>query len=110
MIEIIAIAVYGIICFYGGWAFRERTAARRLNRIMDSLTSHMQEQEDMFIRITIEKDNDVFYVYNMDDKSFMAQGKSRKEIEDVLSSKYPDKSFAAAHANLVEMGFVNESV
>lgn len=111
MVEIIAVAIYGVICFFGGWVARERAAERRLNQIMDNVTDHVKEQvEKNLIQIKIEHHNGVYYVYSMKDNSFMGQGSTRKELEDVLASKYPEKSFAATHENLVEVGFANESV
>lgn len=111
MVEIIAVAVYGVICFFGGWVARERAAERRLNEIMDGVTEHVKDQvEKSLIHIKIEYHSGVYYVYNMKDNSFMGQGSTRKELEETLASKYPDKSFAATHENLVEVGFANESV
>lgn len=111
MVEIIAVAVYGVICFFGGWVARERAAERHLNHIMDTVSGQVQEQvKKNLIHISIEQHNGMYYVYSLKDKTFMAQGATRKELEDMLADKYPEKSFAATHENLVEVGFANESV
>lgn len=108
MIEIIVVAVVGILGFYSGWTTRERVASRRIDELMEMAESEaLHEIRKNVIRISIEKHNDVYFVYNMDDMSFMAQGKDRKELESVLASKYPGKTFAAEHKNLVEMGFAS---
>lgn len=107
MIEIIAVAVVGILGFYSGWKSREQAATRRMNEIMDQVETSIEEQvRENVIKIEIEHHNGVYYVYNMEDKSFMAQGKDRKELESVLASKYPGKTFAASNSNLTEMGFI----
>ena len=111
MVEIIAVAVYGVICFFGGWVARERVAEQRLNQIMEHVSEHVQDEvKKSVLHIKIEHHNGMYYVYNLKDHSFMAQGSTREELEKSLASKYPEKSFAATHENLLEVGFVNESV
>ena len=105
MIEIIAVAVVGVLGFFSGWKAREETAVRRMHEIMGEVQASDDELPDV-IKIVIEQHNGVYYVYDMDDKSFMAQGKDRKELEGVLASKYPGKMFAASNSNLSEMGFI----
>lgn len=57
------------------------------------------------IRISIEKVDSTFFVYNLDDKSFMAQGATRNELEEALKTRFPGIVFACAEANLKEVGF-----
>lgn len=111
MVEIIAVVVVGVMSFYAGWSARERAAVRRLEEVMGVVSEHVKDEiEKTLIRISIERHNGVYYVYNMDDKSFMGQGADRKELETVLASKFPGKTFAATQENLAEVGFANESV
>ena len=111
MVEIIALIVVGVMSFIAGWNTRERVAEQRMNEVLANVTENLQEHiKETVIRISIERHNGTFYVYNLDDKSFMGQGTTRAELEKVLAEKYPGKSFAATHENLVEMGFANESV
>lgn len=111
MVEIIALIVVGVTSFYAGWVARERAAIQRMDEVLSHVSENIQEHiKQNVIRINIEKHNDHYYVYNMDDNSFMGQGASRKELEKLLSDKYPGKSFAATDENLKEVGFANESV
>jgi len=110
MVEIIAVAVVGILGFFSGWHAREQAAVRKIDELLKHIGEDIEEANASSIRITIEQHNGVYYVHNMDDNSFMGQGKTRKELEEVLASKFPGKTFAAAHKNLVEMGWANESV
>lgn len=111
MVEFIALIVVGVVSFIAGWNIRERVAEQRMNEVLANVSENIQEHiKQTVIRISIEKHNDHFYVYNLDDKTFMGQGATRAELEKVLANKFPGKSFAATHENLVEMGFANESV
>ena len=108
MVEIIAVSVISVLSFFAGWVARERAAARRIDQILNETTEKVKDHiRENVIRIKIEESKGSYYVYNLDNDSFMGQGKSRQELEDVLASKYPGKTFAAEHSNLVEMGFAD---
>lgn len=108
MIEIIAVSVISVLAFFAGWNARERAAARRIDQILNDTTEAVKEHiRENIIRIKIEQEQGCYYVYEMDNNTFMGQGKTRKELEDTLASKYPGKTFAAEHSNLVEMGFAD---
>ena len=110
MVEIIAVAVVGVIGFFSGWVARERAAIRKIDQLMTNISDNIEEAKANFIHINIEKHSGCYYVYNVKDNSFMGQGNNRKELEDLLASKFPGKNFAASHENLVELGWANESV
>jgi hypothetical protein len=108
MIEIIAVTVISVMSFIAGWTARERIAVKRIDSILNETTEKVKDEiRKNIIKIKIERSNDCYYVYDLDKNTFMAQGKTRQEIEDNLSSKYPGKTFAAENSNLVEMGFTN---
>lgn len=100
--------IYFGVFFFGyavGWAVREITAMRKVNKVLNNiLIETRKELEETLILITIEKHQDKFFVYNMKDNSFMAQGNNIEELEEELSQKYPGKRFAASPENLKEMG------
>jgi predicted transcriptional regulator len=107
MVEIIALAVISVLAFFAGWVARERAAAHRINEMIGDTTEKIKEHiRENVIRIKIEYEHNQYYVYGLDDNTFMGQGKTQKEVEECLSSKFPGKTFAAEHSNLVEMGFV----
>ena len=57
------------------------------------------------IPIKIEIHKDVYYVFNKESDEFMGQGATRKELEDELAKRHPDKRFIATPENLKEVGF-----
>ena len=82
-----------------GWYARERHAKRTIERFVKEVMPAVQES-DVRIHVTIEKHNGVFYVYDKVKNEFMAQGSTRKELEDNLAKRYPDKYFAATNEDL----------
>lgn len=94
-----------------GWKAREVHAKHVLSKFTEEVLENAEKEESNIVRVKIERFNDHFFVYNMEDHSFMAQGSDRKELEKNLADRYPGKKFAAKEENLVEMGFLhNESV
>jgi hypothetical protein len=95
-----------IIAFAFGWFTREWLALYQMNKILSQIEihEHKEEMENM-IPITIEYVDDKFYVYQQDGGVFMAQGKTRHELEENLTKRYPGKKFAANTNNLREVGF-----
>ena len=88
-----------------GWKARERHAERIMNGLLDQFADEVEKEKENMVRIVIEKHNDMFYVYNKETNQFMGQGKSKKELEELLHKNFPGKRFGATEENLVEMGF-----
>ena len=107
--EIILMLLVMVVCFAAGWIGREIAASRRIDRMMGGLQNEISEtinkEMQNLIPITIEYDNDTFFVYSNEDHTFMAQGTSLKELEKNLEKRYPGKRFAARPENLKEVGF-----
>lgn len=94
--------IWGVVC---GWRAREEHARKRLDNFVKYMEAHQEEElAESMIPITIEKVDGVFYVYNGEDQTFMAQGKTRRDLEDALDKRYPGKKFAALPSNLREVG------
>lgn len=102
LVLIFCIGIFIIGAAYG-WDLREKYAKHLLDKLVTHIESEVQE--DM-LHIIIEKHNEMFYVYDRQTKTFMAQGKSKEELENVLHDKYPNKRFACPESVLKEVGFL----
>ena len=104
VMEFIDYVTYVVVWFMGavyGWYARERQAKRTIDRFFSEVEETVGEQvNDSVIPIKIERHSGVLYVYNKDTEEFMGQGNTRKELEDVLAKRFPDKKFAADKENL----------
>jgi hypothetical protein len=101
----IVVALVYLTGFKRGYDAREQEAIRKLDGLMDAFAE--QEKENT-IRVKIERVDDTFFVYNEDDSSFMAQGKTKKDISKILNERFPNKKFSANEENLRQVGFNNE--
>lgn len=106
--EILLMIFIAVTFFISGWVAREVHAANRVELMLKELDKATTDYRDNFIQISIEQHNGMFYVYSINDKSFMAQGETRSALEESLAKRYPGKKFAATPDNLKEMGFVND--
>jgi hypothetical protein len=115
MSEFLYILFIWVFGFIAGWMGREKHAINQVRKMRESglvpevVTAEYLEQQD-FIPIMIEHDKGMFFVYNIKDKSFMAQGKTKQELEKNLAKNFPDKQFAALPQNLKEVGFDNDTI
>ena len=93
-----------IFAFVLGWFAREWFAMRKINVMI----SRMEEISSNVIRIKIQRVNGMLYIHNMETHEFMAQGNTRKQLEQNLSKRFPDTKFAATAENLKEV-FANDN-
>jgi len=89
-----------------GWKAREEHAKNVTEKLINHLQESVERQvEESVIHITIEKHNEMFYVYDRETNEFMAQGSSKDEVETNLQKRYPGKRFGCAESNLSQTGF-----
>jgi frataxin-like iron-binding protein CyaY len=91
--------------FLVGWNEREKWASRRVDALLNMFNEEVERQaEESRIDIKIEKHEGGFYVFNKDTNEFMAQGQTRKQLEDALAARFSGKRFYADVDNLKEVG------
>lgn len=102
--ELLDYLTWIVIWFLGavyGWYARERQAKRTIDRFVSQFVDEQVETvSEKFVPIIIEKHGPMFYVYDKDKNEFMAQGSTRRELEDALAKRFPDKRFMADKENL----------
>lgn len=105
LIVIIALAFSWFCGIIVGWKVREFYARQQVDMMLDEIQKKtIEEIKENLIKISIEKQNDIFYVYDLDDNTFMAQGNTKEELEKNLQARYPGKTFAADNENLRQVG------
>ena len=96
------IAVIGLI--FIGWKLREFHARRQIDAMIDNIKENVIK-EISTVKVSIEKTNGVFYLYNQDTDVFIAQGVTRKEVQDYLEKAFPNTKFHADPDNIKEIEF-----
>lgn len=88
-----------------GWKAREEHARQITEKFIEHMQGSLQGVEESVVQISIEKHNDMFYVYDKETNEFMAQGSTQKEVENNLQKRYPGKRFGCNASNLSQTGF-----
>lgn len=78
-----------------------------MTKLVNSKKSE-DEEEVNIVQVKIERNGDIFYLYNLETHEFLAQGKSKDEIQEFLKLRFGNKftvSFHATSDNIKEVGF-----
>lgn len=102
LIDIISLMVVGVSL---GWFARERYAVYQVRRLMNDAVADKLENIQPAIPIVIEKEGDMFYVYDEETREFLAQGVDHETVASVLNKRFPTRSFTAQPQNLQEVGY-----
>jgi hypothetical protein len=99
------VSIFGAFCFLLGWHAREYHATRVISRAMEEFTEDtIAEFKAMVITIKVEEDsNGDLFVYRKDDGSYLAHGKTKKQLEDILNEKFPGKLFNATGEDMEKL-------
>jgi hypothetical protein len=90
--------------FVRGYSKRQREAIEKLNSFVESIE---KEEIENIIPVRIERQNDIFFVYNEEDSMFLAQGKSLEEIRELLVKRFPGKRIVASQENVKDVGIIS---
>ena len=106
--EFLILFVVLVVGIHWGWTAREAVAKRRADFLLSKLQEIEEEEtSEEVIRITIEKDNGILFVYHEQDSRFIAQANSREELENKLKELFPGKRFGCSPENLKQCGFIS---
>jgi hypothetical protein len=83
------------------WALCTWLLANIILGIMDAfavvdteLTDKIRKRIDEIVhRVEVEKQGDVYYWYDRDNRKFLAQGQTTEEIIDVIKKRFPQHIF-----------------
>lgn len=65
-----------------------------------------EDYESRTIYVNLEKEGDMIYAYNMEDKSYVAKGKTAKELGNDFSVNKPGMNMICTADQAKEFGFL----
>ncbi len=92
ILDLLLILAYGYLCFRMGWAFRELTAKKEVERMFNSMEEENESGEDI-VRIYFEKEQGFLFAYNYDTDEFIAQGKDKDSLLTAMVKRFPKTKF-----------------
>ena len=99
MFESTGLLIAWIVCTYVivQIAFGIQDAFQEVNNeLADKLRKRLDE---IVHRVEVEKQGDVYYWYDHDNRKFLAQGRTTEEIVDILKTRFPDHIFYLEASN-----------
>ena len=74
--------------------------AYRIKLVMNSLDNYIEEAintvASTFMKLVIEKDNDIYYCYKKEDRQFVCQGPDIESLLETFKQQYPDQTAVIA--------------
>jgi hypothetical protein len=80
--------------FLLGWRTREWYASQVVKKYLKNYedSHYPSEPNDKIMNVYLEVDRGNFYIYDYSSKAFITQVKTKEEMFDYFSDKYPDKT------------------
>lgn len=102
MLTLIAIGIF--ICgFVVGWLAVKAIVLHRLKKVL-KIVQEMEDQKPKTVGLRFEKVGDQIFAYTDEGHEFLAQGSTREELVEILTSRFPNTSFSANSENMKEVG------
>lgn len=108
---IIAIMTALVVFYFGafvgfGLGVRYQIEQDDETRMRDASEKIVGKILDSVVMVTVEKDVDTFYLYRIDDGSFLCQGKTFQELNKELLERFPGKTFRIDRERCKELGLL----
>jgi len=60
--------------------------------------------KDTIVIISVEKHGDIYYAFDKETDTFIAQGKDGKEMKEAMTKRFPNKTFLTNEQHMKELG------
>ena len=77
---------------------------RRNHEMEQALNDLKDKIKKTIVVVNIEKHGDMYYAFERETDSFVAQGRSAEEIREAMKKRFPEKTFMANEQHLKELG------
>jgi hypothetical protein len=88
-----------------GWVARERVAMRIVDRLIkeaEEAQTKEQTTEDR-TKMRLERHGNLIYAFDVENDSFIAQGKDLEDLDTAIVARFPGKKFSVQEQNLIDI-------
>lgn len=78
-------------------------AQQAISKILDQLDEEKEPNADTQLRVDVEFEQNIYFLYNSDDGSFVAQGTDVFNLRDNLKQRFPDRTITIVKGNATAM-------
>lgn len=78
-------------------------ARTAIEKILKQIEEESETQPDNQLRVDVEFDQNIYFLYNSDDGSFVAQGTDVFDLRDNLRKRFPNRTISIVKGNAAAM-------
>jgi hypothetical protein len=78
-------------------------AQQAIARILDQINEEQEPEADNQLRVDVEFEQNIYFLYNSDDGSFVAQGNDLLDLQDNLRKRFPDRNITIVKGDATAM-------
>jgi hypothetical protein len=78
-------------------------AQQAIANILDQIDQEKESETDNQMRVDVEFDQNIYFLYNSDDGSFVAQGTDILDLRDNLQKRFPNRTITIVKGNATAM-------
>ena len=78
-------------------------AQQAIAKILDQIEQEKESETDNQLRVDVEFEQNIYFLYNSDDGSFVAQGTDLLNLRDNLRQRFPDRTITIVKGNATAM-------
>ena len=78
-------------------------AQRAIAKILDQIEQEKEPEPDNQLRVDVEFEQNIYFLYNSDDGSFVAQGTDLLNLRDNLRQRFPNRTITIVNGNATAM-------
>jgi hypothetical protein len=78
-------------------------AQRTIAKILDQIEQEKEHETDNQLRVDVEFEQNIYFLYNSDDGSFVAQGNDLLDLRNNLYKRFPDRTITIVNGNSTAM-------
>ena len=78
-------------------------AQRAIAKILVQIEQEKEPEPDNQLRVDVEFEQNIYFLYNSDDGSFVAQGNDLLDLRNNLHNRFPDRTVTIVKGNATAM-------
>lgn len=78
-------------------------AQQAIAKILNQIEAEKEPESDNQLRVDVEFDQNIYFLYNSDDGSFVAQGTNLLDLRDNLYKRFPNRTITIVKGDATAM-------
>ena len=85
-------------------------AQRMITRLLEQVEKELPTAADNKLKVNLEFEQDIYFLYNSEDGSFIAQGNDLLELKKHLNQRFPNRTIAIVNGDPVALKNLGQQI